>query len=390
MKSKLLQIAICAFFLILSGCNVSTDQKSDEPSNRLDFGALADLLTERMDLQSGEKVLLVGTPGRFDPLISLLKDRIGSSPGEYLGAISVTDTQPEEWSTGFVEASMGLSDEELRDYLKQVDIGIMLPGATPDDKVYGMIQDNLDEGIGRTIHFHWAGAYGLNGQELEISPEIDGFYQETLLSTDYGQLASDQKRFEEAMRNATISVTTPGGTNISFSIGDRPVTKQSGDASARTAALARNLIDREMELPSGAIRVAPIETSVNGKIAFPDAIWDTTMVSGLVLTFEEGKVTDMTAVSGIEAVRQVMDRAGEPARSFREFALGMNPKIAIPDDNPWIPYYGYGAGVVRLSLGDNSELGGNVTGGFVRWNFFTDASVRVGEDLWVENGKLLK
>jgi hypothetical protein len=55
---------------------------------------------------------------------------------------------------------------------------------------------------------------------------------------------------------------------------------------------------------------------------------------------------------------------------------------------PWIPYYGYGAGVVRLSLGDNSELGGSVRGGYVRWNFFVDTTVAVGGDVWVENGKL--
>ena len=50
---------------------------------------------------------------------------------------------------------------------------------------------------------------------------------------------------------------------------------------------------------------------------------------------------------------------------------------------------GYGAGVVRLSLGDNSELGGRVTGGYVRWNFFTDATVRVGDVVWVQDGTLV-
>ena len=108
------------------------------------------------------------------------------------------------------------------------------------------------------------------------------------------------------------------------------------------------------------------------------------------MTFEEGKVTRMEATSGLEAVELVMEEAGPVASSFREFALGLNPKLSIPDEDPWIPYYGYGAGVVRLSLGDNTELGGNVTGGFVRWNFFTNATVKVGEAVWVENGKLIK
>ena len=45
---------------------------------------------------------------------------------------------------------------------------------------------------------------------------------------------------------------------------------------------------------------------------------------------------------------------------------------------------------MRLSLGDNSELGGNVTGGYVRWNFFTDATVTVDGEVWVEGGRAVR
>ncbi len=389
MLPKILQYLFLVFCLIFSSCSLLNQEEAIERDG-LDFKAISELIVERMDLQLGETVLLVGSPGRFDPLVSELKNQVDSSLGEYLGAISVTDSMPEGWNSAFIDASADLNVVELKEYLKQVDVGVMLPGATPADKIYAMIQENLDEGVGRTIHFHWAGAYGLNGLEQDITQETDFFYEDALLSTNYRQLARDQKRFEDAIRDQTINVTTPAGTDISFSIGDRPVTKQSGDASAANATLARNLIDREMELPSGAVRLAPIETSVNGRIAFPDAEWDTTMVQGLVMTLEQGKVIDMQATYGIEAVQKEMDQAGEVAKSFREFALGMNPQLAIPSENPWIPYFGYGAGVVRLSLGDNSELGGNVTGGYVRWNFFTDATVKVGEEVWVENGILLK
>jgi hypothetical protein len=153
---------------------------------------------------------------------------------------------------------------------------------------------------------------------------------------------------------------------------------------------ARNLIDREVELPAGAIRVAPLEESVEGTIAFPDATWNNQKVEGLVLTFKKGKVTDIKASVGAEAVKAELDQAGDAGYSFRELALGFNPLLAIPSDKAWIPYYGYGSGVVRLSLGDNSELGGKVTGGYVRWNLFTDATVMVGKETWVLNGKLIK
>jgi len=167
------------------------------------------------------------------------------------------------------------------------------------------------------------------------------------------------------------------------------VTRQDGDASQARAREGRTLIDREVELPAGAIRVAPIEESVKGKIAFPDGMWGGVLVRGLVMTIERGRVTGLTATSGRDAVEQELTAAGTAGRSFREFALGFNPLLAIPATGErWIPYYGYGAGVVRLSLGDNTELGGKVKGGYVRWNFFTDATVEVGGRVWVEEGRM--
>ena len=40
-------------------------------------------------------------------------------------------------------------------------------------------------------------------------------------------------------------------------------------------------------------------------------------------------------------------------------------------------------------LGDNSELGGKVAGGRVRWNFFPDLTVTVADETWVKDGKLV-
>ena len=150
------------------------------------------------------------------------------------------------------------------------------------------------------------------------------------------------------------------------------------------------LIDREIELPSGAVRVAPIEESVNGVIVFPPSQWDGRPVNGLAVRIENGRVAGMTAESGQEAAEAELAGVPEEARAFREFALGFNPLLAVPERNPWIAYYGYGAGIVRLSLGDNSELGGTVTGGYVRWNFFTDTTVTVGGEVWVRDGQLVR
>ena len=268
----------------------------------------------------------------------------------------------------------------------------MLPGARPDHPVYAALQDLLREGRGRTIHFHWTqngSAFPIPGQPLPQQHVIDDVYQRALHETDYAALATAQRRFVSAMRNAETRVTSPLGTDIRFRIGDRPVNFQDGDASAERTNQGVVLIDREVELPAGAIRVAPVEETVNGTIAFPSSQWNGRPVEGLRLRFDRGRIVEVAASSGQEAVEAELADAPEAARAFREFALGFNPLLAVPELNPWIPYYGYGSGVVRLSLGDNSELGGTVTGGYFRWNFFTDTTVMIGDEVWVRDGKLV-
>ena len=371
----------------------SCEQKTSSPpeaeqAKGLDMNKIGNLLMERMNVQDGERVLLVGIPGSFDPLVDQLADKITEAGGSYLGTLHADGETPQNWATEFTSSCKDKDKAELAEIFKSVDLGIMLPGATPAHLPYKVLQEQLDAGSGRTIHFHWAGAYDLNGQLLDMDAEKDLFYQRVLLETDYEALAARQLEFEEAMRGKQIRVTTAAGTDISFMIGDRPVTKQDGNASAARSKKALNLIDREIELPAGAIRVAPIEESVNGSIAFPDARWNDKEVKGLVMNFEAGKLSDYKAREGEEAVGEELVVAGEAGRSFREFALGFNPLLAIPQSgDAWIPYYGYGSGIVRLSLGDNTELGGKVGGGYVRWNFFTDATVTVGEEVWVKDGK---
>ena len=153
------------------------------------------------------------------------------------------------------------------------------------------------------------------------------------------------------------------------------------------------LVDHEIELPAGVVRVAPMEDSVEGVIAFPPSQWDGRPVEGLKLRFAKGRIVDIAATAGKDAVEAELRKAGDAARAFREIGFGFNPLLAVPDRAPWIPYYGYGAGVVRLSLGDNTELGGAVAApagqaAYVRWNFFTDLTVTVGSTTWVRNGRL--
>ena len=360
-----------------------------------DVGVIADAIVARMAMQPGERVLLVGAAGgRWEPLAPALRARVIDSGGEDLGAVDVYGRAlPGALATGFAEELAGGADR-WPELLASVDVAIKLPGAVPDPTVpmdvYRAMQDVLRSGRGRTVHFHWAGRTAFDMAELPMHEASDQLYLTALTQTDYAALEETLAAFEDAMREAPVRVTTPEGTDIRFEAGDRPVTRQDGDASAERAAAARNLIDREVELPAGAARVSPRLETVEGTIAFPPAMWGGQRVEGLVLRFERGRVTEVEAAAGREGVLAEMEAGGDAARTFRELAVGLNPMLAVPEGQEWIPYYGYGAGVVRLSLGDNTELGGSVGGGYVRWNFFVDATVTVGSEVWIQDGRMAR
>jgi len=275
--------------------------------------------------------------------------------------------------------------------LGQADIYIWLPdstarGTTPDQAA--TLGAWLDAGRGRQIHFHWGGGtQAMDGLPGEHGPAYDSVYL-AALEIDYQALDSTQQAAIALLRSGPVRITTPAGTDLTFSLGDRPVNQQNGDASATRMRSARIRIDREIELPAGVIRVAPVERTIVGRMVVPSVRFGSGTADTLVLEIRAGRIESYSATSGVEHYSAELETS--PAlRFFREVAIGFNPALRTPPGGTWLPYYGYGPGVVRLSLGNNAELGGTVTGAGVRWLFFTDATVSVGADTLVTNGVLL-
>jgi len=363
----------------------------------IDYSAMAKRLVQQLALKPGEKVMSIAHPGVFEDLLPYLRYEVMRAGGIDLGVVDVLrEPVPETFEPQVLVKGAREARAHYKAMFRDVDAAIMMPGATTAHPAYLAMQDWLKDDLTerrgrRTIHFHWienGSAYPIAGQPMPSRAAMDANYQRALLETDYKALGAIERRFADAIKAGETHITSASGTDLRFRAGDRPANLQDGDASAARAAQGKVLVDKEIELPAGAVRVAPLEETVEGVIAFPPSQWDGRPVEGLKLRFSKGRVVEVTATSGRDAVEAEMSRAGDAGRAFREIGLGLNPLLAVPERAPWIPYYGYGAGVVRLSLGDNTELGGKVGGGYVRWNFFTDLTVTVGGTVWVRNGKL--
>ncbi len=343
-----------------------------ETSAQLPYEAMAARMVAALQPEPGERVLL-----RFDPeLMPGLETEVGKQLEEAGAQVR---------SLPYGEA------EDFEQRLNQTDAYVWLPVANQFTSTLPEQAEALgrwlDEGRGRQIHFHWgSGTFGLDGVPGTHSAAYDRVYVEAL-EIDYAALDSAMDAAVAKLRAGEVRVTTPAGTDIRFRVGDRPFIKQNGDASKAAMQSATVRVQREIELPAGALRVAPLEESVEGTMVIPWARAGAAVVRGIRLTLERGVLTQVTAEENEEVLREFLD-SGSALKRFREFALGFNPKLVTPAGEQWIAYYGYGAGVVRLSLGNNAELGGTVRGGGVWWFFFPDATVLVGEEVLVEAGLL--
>jgi len=342
---------------------------------RADPAVSHDNLTRRIaaaiKLQPGEHVLIPYEPGNFHPTAALLESHaqsIGARPER------VDISKPFAPSLATATAYIWLPVQE--------DGRQMLPENAAALTAW------LDKGgANREVHFHWqqGGVYadGLFGEHF---PALDTLYEKAL-DTPAPALAASQDKAIALLASGPVRVTTPDGTDITFEVRGRPFTRQDGDASPERMKQARVRIDREVELPAGAVRVAPLESTANGVIVIPEARFGSVTATGIRMEFRNGVVTALSAAANLAAVEAALAQGGPAARRFREFGLGFHPLLARPAGRV-LPYFAYGAGMVRLSLGDNEELGGAVRGGFCRWFFFPNATVEAGGRKLVESGRL--
>ncbi len=350
---------------------VAAPALAQTPALALPYESMARRIVAALQPARGERAILrtdsVAMPGLVPPLRTALEQAgvevavLGFGPGVDLGG-------------------------ELGRSTIYVWLPLALATALPPPEAEALGQW-LDSGRGRQVHFHWTGiTTGTDGLPVAVPDHFDRLHV-AALDANEGALRHRLSRAAELLRGLEVRVATPAGTDLRFRIGDRPICLQDGNAAQSAVAKKPLRVDKEIELPAGALRVAPLEETVNGTLAIPILRVGADTARGVQLDFTGGRVTDVRAESGADAVRAML--AESPAlASFRELGIGVNPALVVPADQPAIPYAGYGAGMVRLSLGDNRELGGQVSGGAVRWLFFPDATVMVGTTLLVDRGRL--
>jgi len=157
-----------------------------------------------------------------------------------------------------------------------------------------------------------------------------------------------------------VTLTAANGTNISFAV-------QAARGSISDGALTADKVKQggyaaETWLPAGELLVPVVMGSADGRVVIDKLVFQGSMIEGLTLTFAKGKLTDMSARAGLDALKALYDASTGGKDAFSYIDLGLNPAMQLPTNTGRIVWMA--AGGVTVGMGDNTGWGGTNVSSF--------------------------
>jgi hypothetical protein len=107
-------------------------------------------------------------------------------------------------------------------------------------------------------------------------------------------------------------------------------------------------------------------------------------------TFVRNKMVHLESIRSGDAALQTWAAATGDKDLPGEFVISTNPALAAVLPSGYMPYYGYGAGIVKLAVGDNWESGGSnrsSNGEFLM--FLPEATVTAAGRTLIDSGRFI-
>lgn len=355
------------------------------PPSRVDWNRLADLTVRRTwKLAAGEKVVLFWDQGSDRGMAPALRAAI-AGVGAVVSAEMSPPTIAEQNLIRKLPPAVQTSQRARRDSIwlkafQSADVAIWLP--TPLTGVSDQPFEHLvEKSKVRSIHFHWF----LPPDAADVD-RIDAIYAEAI-AVPPETIKPRVEAVETALRGAAVVITAPNGTNLTLKVAPNAwVHRNTGDASRPKVASARTIRDREEELPASVFRTTDISGAEGTITGYPS--FDTRGPI-LTVTFKNGRVTKFESKRGADAIVAAWRKATGDKAFPGELVIGTNPALPNVLPSGFMPYYGYGSGVVRLAIGDNWESGGkNRSSNGEVLLFIPDATVTANGRAVVKDGRL--
>ena len=208
-------------------------------------------------------------------------------------------------------------------------------------------------------------------------------WQRMLLSAstvDFTELREKVRRVASMLRNGSVKVTDPKGTDLSLRLVGREPFQDDCIVDADDLDRGRNVAN----IPGGDVLACPDETYADGRVVFdgPSQFMGK-WVGGVGLDFEGGLLTSYRARLNADFLKAAYEKATGERNRIAVIGVGVNPKVrtGFLQDS-------LASGVVTLGIGGNDDIGGANKTDFYLAGVLTKATLTVDGNVIVENGKL--
>ena len=358
------------------------------------------IVTTSVNIQPGDVVVVAGGKHNIDMMEALAVEATmaGGLVTMFLNSDLVTRTSVAKADPKYLD----LVPTYFANWLEDVDVWIGLPGIEDPKAIFADVPEDRMARSGKAaqVIFDMINDSGLRGtfiaypskqeaaeNQLDFAT-LEGMHWKAL-NADYQKISAHGAVLKRMLEGANeVRVTSPAGTDIKFSVGDRKVFLDDGIVTEEDAKQAM-FLTRWASLPGGAVFTAPLETSANGQVVVPKTRCRYQPMTGATYEFTNGKVTKFEAAAGGECYQETMAPYTGPKDMFASLQIGLNPGLeVIEEGGDYRP--GNAAGMVWLAIGDNALLGGaNAVGGQGGFGIpITNATVEIDGKVVVRNGEL--
>jgi aminopeptidase len=204
------------------------------------------------------------------------------------------------------------------------------------------------------------------------------------MQADYVAIGVQAEKVKARLSGAQeVRILADNGTDLTLKIGGRPLECDDGiisEQDIQAGALYLNM-------PSGEVCFAPPEYSAQGRAVVEAAFWQGRVVRELVLNFDTGLASAISAAEGLELFREVVGGGGKDGARLGEFGIGLNPAIERVIGFTLLDEKIYGT--IHLALGENRPLGGT-NNSQIHWDLvLSKVTVLVDGLPLLQDGKLL-
>lgn len=372
--------------LALSGSGSSADAPA---SYQPDWTKIAGHMVQRsLKLAPGERVLIHYDPGQDSGLVAALRTEItragGVISGELTWPSAATAKYLESLSPADKAQRAAAEDASYRDLFARSDVYLWLHASRAEDLEWRQYERLIEGSKVRAIHSHWF--------DSDDPTEHDTVWRmyERAINMDPADIEAVLAPMEKKLRGAKLHLTSPEGTDLRFQIPeDAWFHHNTGEASREKVANARSVRDREEELPGGVLRTTAVVGASGTLVA---SVFSASKSDTVALTFRDGRIVKVEPHGEAgEAFAKWYASATGDRDKVSELVIGTNPNLVPIQPSGFMPYYGYGAGIVRIAIGDNWESGGALRTGDHQdwWLFVTDGTLTAGSNPVVTSGTLV-